>query len=160
MAPQVGLEPTTLRLTAECSTIELLRSNCVLFNQISAATVNAPVTVTCRRTIGRSSTTSSTLPSICPRPWTPCGDARTSSCGRLATTVLVGTRYDWLRHPARMEPKDPEDRKQFAALRDSNLRTARAWGLKETMMEFFDYRTKGRPASTSDGGTTGQCGPD
>ena len=26
MAPQVGLEPTTLRLTAECSTIELLRN--------------------------------------------------------------------------------------------------------------------------------------
>jgi hypothetical protein len=26
MAPQVGLEPTTLRLTAGCSTIELLRS--------------------------------------------------------------------------------------------------------------------------------------
>ena len=25
MAPQVGLEPTTLRLTAECSAIELLR---------------------------------------------------------------------------------------------------------------------------------------
>ena len=27
MAPQVGLEPTTLRLTAGCSAIELLRSN-------------------------------------------------------------------------------------------------------------------------------------
>ena len=27
LAPQVGLEPTTLRLTAECSTIELLRSD-------------------------------------------------------------------------------------------------------------------------------------
>jgi hypothetical protein len=27
MAPQVGFEPTTLRLTAECSTIELLRSD-------------------------------------------------------------------------------------------------------------------------------------
>ena len=27
LAPQVGLEPTTLRLTAGCSTIELLRSN-------------------------------------------------------------------------------------------------------------------------------------
>ena len=27
VAPQVGLEPTTLRLTAECSAIELLRSN-------------------------------------------------------------------------------------------------------------------------------------
>ena len=25
--PQVGLEPTTLRLTAECSAIELLRKN-------------------------------------------------------------------------------------------------------------------------------------
>jgi hypothetical protein len=29
LAPQVGLEPTTLRLTAECSTIELLRSKMV-----------------------------------------------------------------------------------------------------------------------------------
>ena len=27
LAPQVGFEPTTLRLTAECSAIELLRSN-------------------------------------------------------------------------------------------------------------------------------------
>src|SRR5882672_4782998 len=27
MAPQVGLEPTTLRLTAGCSTIELLRNS-------------------------------------------------------------------------------------------------------------------------------------
>ena len=31
LAPQVGLEPTTLRLTAECSTIELLRSNWSLY---------------------------------------------------------------------------------------------------------------------------------
>src|ERR1700686_834483 len=28
LAPQVGLEPTTLRLTAECSAIELLRNDC------------------------------------------------------------------------------------------------------------------------------------
>ena len=48
--------------------------------------------------------------------------------------TLVGTRYDWLRHPARMEPKD---RRAFAALRDSGLKTARAWALKETMMAFF-----------------------
>ena len=27
MAPQVGFEPTTARLTAECSTTELLRNN-------------------------------------------------------------------------------------------------------------------------------------
>lgn len=31
LAPQVGLEPTTLRLTAECSTIELLRSALLLY---------------------------------------------------------------------------------------------------------------------------------
>jgi hypothetical protein len=30
MAPQVGLEPTTLRLTAGCSAIELLRSESTL----------------------------------------------------------------------------------------------------------------------------------
>ena len=29
MAPQVGLEPTTVRLTAECSTTELLRNNII-----------------------------------------------------------------------------------------------------------------------------------
>jgi transposase len=51
--------------------------------------------------------------------------------------TLAGTRYDWLRHPARMEP---EDRKAFAALRDSGLKTARAWALKETRMAFFEYR--------------------
>ena len=56
--------------------------------------------------------------------------------------TLVGTRYDWLRHPARMEPKD---RQGFAELRDSGLKTARAWALKETMMAFFDYRYQ-RPA--------------
>jgi transposase len=56
--------------------------------------------------------------------------------------TLAGTRYDWLRHPARMEP---EDRKAFAALRDSGLKTARAWALKETMMVFFEYRYE-RPA--------------
>jgi hypothetical protein len=30
MAPQVGLEPTTVRLTAECSTTELLRNNHIM----------------------------------------------------------------------------------------------------------------------------------
>ena len=56
--------------------------------------------------------------------------------------TLAGTRYDWLRHPARMEPKD---RRAFAALRNSGLKTARAWALKETMMAFFDYSYE-RPA--------------
>src|SRR3954447_14072097 len=31
LAPQVGFEPTTLRLTAECSTVELLRSKVFLY---------------------------------------------------------------------------------------------------------------------------------
>jgi transposase len=49
---------------------------------------------------------------------------------------LAGTRYDWLRHPASMEPAD---RKEFDQLRKANLKTARAWALKEAMMAFFDY---------------------
>lgn len=56
--------------------------------------------------------------------------------------TLAGTRYDWLKHPARMEPAD---RKAFKELRDSGLKTARAWALKETMMAFFDYHYE-RPA--------------
>ena len=36
MAPQVGLEPTTLRLTAECSAIELLRQ------ELNPATTYSP----------------------------------------------------------------------------------------------------------------------
>jgi transposase len=55
---------------------------------------------------------------------------------------LTGTRYDWLRHPAAMDPKD---RREFAALRSSNLKTARAWGLKEAGMALFDYHYE-RPA--------------
>ena len=49
---------------------------------------------------------------------------------------LSGTRYDWLRHPARMEPKD---QKEFAQSRNSGLKTARAWALKETGMALFSF---------------------
>jgi transposase len=49
---------------------------------------------------------------------------------------LAGTRYDWLRNPAGMEPKD---RREFAELRKSGLKTARAWALKETAMALFSY---------------------
>ena len=34
MAPRVGLEPTTLRLTAECSAIELPRNNSEVFQNL------------------------------------------------------------------------------------------------------------------------------
>ena len=39
LAPQVGLEPTTLRLTAECSAIELLRNKRphIAFNYVQGA---------------------------------------------------------------------------------------------------------------------------
>jgi transposase len=49
---------------------------------------------------------------------------------------LAGTRYDWLRNPAAMEP---EDRREFAELRRTELKTARAWALKETAMALYSY---------------------
>jgi transposase len=55
---------------------------------------------------------------------------------------LTGTRYDWLRNPAAMEPAD---RKAFAELRRSGLKSARAWALKETAMALFSYQYE-RPA--------------
>ena len=55
---------------------------------------------------------------------------------------LAGTRYDWLRNPAAMDPKD---RQEFAQLRKSELKTARAWALKETAMALYSY-TYERPA--------------
>jgi len=49
---------------------------------------------------------------------------------------LSGTRYDWLRNRAAMEPAD---RRQFDVLRQSGLKTARAWALKETAMALYHY---------------------
>ena len=50
---------------------------------------------------------------------------------------LVGTKYAWLRHPASFA----EDAwREFRVLRESDLKTARAWALKETAMRLFDYR--------------------
>ena len=49
---------------------------------------------------------------------------------------LKGTKYDWLRNPASMEG---EQKREFADLRKSELKTARAWALKETAMDLYDY---------------------
>jgi hypothetical protein len=49
LAPQVGFEPTTLRLTAECSTVELLRSN----RWVLPITAKATTTVNFRRALRR-----------------------------------------------------------------------------------------------------------
>ena len=49
---------------------------------------------------------------------------------------LTGTKYDWLRNPASMEG---QQRREFAELRRSELKTARAWALKETGMALYGY---------------------
>jgi len=49
---------------------------------------------------------------------------------------LAGTRYDWLRNPVSMEA---QDRKEFAELRNSGLKTARAWALKEIFLRIYEY---------------------
>jgi transposase len=48
---------------------------------------------------------------------------------------------------------EPQDRQQFAALRDSNLKTARAWALKEAAMALFSYVYERPGGSTSAGGS-------
>jgi len=53
---------------------------------------------------------------------------------------LVGTKYHWLRNPGNFTREDWRD---FKALRESNLRTARAWALKESAMALFDYLYEG-----------------
>jgi hypothetical protein len=47
--------------------------------------------------------------------------------------------------PDAERPVTPADRQAFAELRQSGLKTARAWALKETGMAFFDYQYE-RPA--------------
>jgi transposase len=52
-------------------------------------------------------------------------------------TVLKGTKFDWLRHPASFTRAAGE---AFDALRERVHRVARAWELKETAMAIFDLR--------------------
>jgi transposase len=49
---------------------------------------------------------------------------------------LKGTRYNWLRNPDNMKWKD---KLQFSALKNAHLKSARAWALKQSAMEVFDY---------------------
>jgi transposase len=53
---------------------------------------------------------------------------------------LTGTKYQWLRHPARFSK---EAWREFRTLREADLKTARAWALKESLMRLFDYRYVG-----------------
>jgi transposase len=49
---------------------------------------------------------------------------------------LTGTKYYWLRNPANL---DEEQQQEFTKLKASQLKTARAWALKETGMYLYDY---------------------
>lgn len=53
---------------------------------------------------------------------------------------LKGTRYHWLKHPANVRERDWHGR--FTALRESTLKTARAWAIKEEAMSLWDYRSR------------------
>lgn len=50
---------------------------------------------------------------------------------------LKGTKHDWLRNPATHDRI--RDKERFEALRDSTLRTARAWSLKEAAMDAWEH---------------------
>lgn len=55
-------------------------------------------------------------------------------------TSLKGSKYQWLRNPANMSRAQQH---HFAALRDSNLKTARAWAMKEMAMDIWRYQRRG-----------------
>jgi len=51
---------------------------------------------------------------------------------RSGDITLKGTKYKWLRNPTRMTPAQ---KLEFGVLRDSHLKTARAWAMKEMAMD-------------------------
>jgi len=53
---------------------------------------------------------------------------------------LAKTRYQWLTNPERMSRKQ---RLAFAPLRDSTLKVARAWAIKELAMSLWGYTRRG-----------------
>ncbi len=52
---------------------------------------------------------------------------------------LKGSKYDWLYNPSNMPRKQQA---QFKVLRDSALKTARAWAIKELAMSLWHYVSK------------------
>ncbi len=54
--------------------------------------------------------------------------------------LLKGSKYSWLRNPQNMSR---EQWREFAVLRASGLKTARAWAIKELAMSLWHYSTRG-----------------
>ena len=52
---------------------------------------------------------------------------------------LKGTKYDWLYNPQNMTRMQQQ---RFKALRDSTLKTARAWAIEELAMSLWYYLSK------------------
>ena len=53
--------------------------------------------------------------------------------------TLKGSKYDWLYNPENMTHKQ---KRRFKALRESTLKTARAWAIKELAMSLWHYASK------------------
>jgi len=59
---------------------------------------------------------------------------------REGNTILTGTKYRWLTNP---QNETPERANEQRALRASNLKTARAWAIKEHAMCLWNYVARG-----------------
>lgn len=53
---------------------------------------------------------------------------------------LKGTKFQWLTNPSNMSDEKWDE---FSVLRNSSLKTARAWAMKETAMKIWNYVRKG-----------------
>ncbi|MXZ51319.1 MAG: ISL3 family transposase [Rhodobacteraceae bacterium] len=62
------------------------------------------------------------------------------SLQRMGMDDLKGTRYDWLINRRNMTSRQ---RHRFRHLRDSSLKTARAWAIRETAMSLWRYIHRG-----------------
>lgn len=54
--------------------------------------------------------------------------------------TLKGTRYLWLQNPENMKP---HNRSRFEELRDTAVRVARAWAMKDTARHLWSYKARG-----------------
>jgi transposase len=55
---------------------------------------------------------------------------------------LTGTKHDWLTNSSRIDNRDP-DRRLFLELTRANLKTARAWAIKESAAQLWNYQYRG-----------------
>ena len=53
--------------------------------------------------------------------------------------LLKGTRFDWLMNPENMTEEKWDN---FEPLRNSTLKTARAWAIREMAMSLWDYKSR------------------